>query len=275
MSPLLTRTISGSIYVAIIVGCILTGPGGVLWLAEALAILAGVELSRNLVGLRKRRTVPLILDLAGLMVLAEGKPSLLLIWIAIICLRLVAELYCHDSNPVRSLCSSFFMQIYLGLPMFLMSFTAEKLSSEGGSFPCIPILVVFIFIWLNDTGAYVVGSLCGRHKMIERISPKKTWEGFFGGIAFCLIFALLCAFFWAPAFNMASGIWKWLGLGALTGAFATWGDLVESLIKRSLGVKDSGHLIPGHGGILDRIDSFLLVMPAAFLYFLLTGICAI
>lgn len=122
-------------------------------------------------------------------------------------------------------------------------------------------LILFIMIWLNDTGAYCVGSTLGRHRLCERLSPKKSWEGFWGGLVFAMgagaVYALLCD---------PERLTVWLGAGAVVGVAATVGDLFESLIKRTAGVKDSGKLIPGHGGILDRIDSLLFAAPTLMLY---------
>ena len=127
-------------------------------------------------------------------------------------------------------------------------------------------LCMFILIWLSDTGAFCVGSLCGKHKLFERISPKKSWEGFFGGLLFCI--AAGAAFHYL--FDILD-LWTSMLFGAIVCVFGTWGDLVESLIKRSLGVKDSGNILPGHGGILDRIDSLLLVVPATILFLLIVS----
>ena len=124
---------------------------------------------------------------------------------------------------------------------------------------------MFIMIWLNDTGAFCVGSMIGKHKLFPRISPNKSWEGFFGGVVFAIASAFVFKYGFPQYFDNIS-IGGLCGLGVVVSAFATWGDLVESLIKRTLGVKDSGTLLPGHGGILDRIDSLLLVVPASLLY---------
>lgn len=127
------------------------------------------------------------------------------------------------------------------------------------------VLVMFAMIWLNDTGAYLVGSAIGRHKLFERLSPKKSWEGFFGGMLFCIIAAVLLQWFYmGPELGYLSV--TVIALGVIVPVFATWGDLAESMIKRSLNVKDSGHILPGHGGILDRIDSLLLVVPAVVVW---------
>ena len=120
-------------------------------------------------------------------------------------------------------------------------------------------------IWLNDTGAYCTGSLLGRHKMFPRVSPKKSWEGFAGGLLFCVAAAVGAWCFGIQGWDL----WQWLVAGAVACAASTYGDLFESLLKRNAGIKDSGNLIPGHGGILDRIDSLLMVAPAFMLLVLL------
>ena len=122
-------------------------------------------------------------------------------------------------------------------------------------------------IWLNDTGAYLTGRSFGRHKLCERLSPKKTWEGFWGGFAFSVLAGVVTALFFMP-YNPA----LLAAYGAMVSVISTYGDLFESLLKRTAGVKDSGNLIPGHGGILDRIDSLLLVIPAVLAYMLMVGV---
>jgi phosphatidate cytidylyltransferase len=119
---------------------------------------------------------------------------------------------------------------------------------------------MFALIWVNDTGAYCVGSTMGKHRLCERLSPKKSWEGFWGGMAFCVIASVIYALI--MNYNVLASV----AFGIIVSLFATFGDLFESLLKRSAGVKDSGKLIPGHGGVLDRIDSLLFVAPAAAIY---------
>lgn len=118
-----------------------------------------------------------------------------------------------------------------------------------------------MFIWVNDTAAYFFGSLLGKRKLIEHISPKKSVEGFIAGILFTIIASLIFARLYAEY-----SIIFWIGFAAVIALFGTLGDLFESLIKRTSSVKDSGRFIPGHGGILDRIDSLLVAIPAIYLY---------
>lgn len=157
-----------------------------------------------------------------------------------------------------------------------------------------PMMVVTLMtvVWMSDTGAYLVGSAVGRHKMAPVVSPKKTWEGFAGGLLFAVGTALVWfALYWNPDISPVYGdqraifgvagesaagdIWlklKWAGFGIVVGLAATAGDLIESKFKRTIGVKDSGSIIPGHGGMLDRFDALLLAVPVAWGYILLTGL---
>jgi len=177
-------------------------------------------------------------------------------------LRCVVQLYRPRQNAFLSLQRSFFAITYIALPIALMNFIVKMTSPAT-------LLAIFIFIWINDAGAYCIGSLIGKHRLFERISPKKSWEGFFGGFLLTLA-AAYALYFYGGTLLQAPRLTLWMGLAAVVPIAATFGDLTESLIKRSLGLKDSGKLIPGHGGILDRIDSLLLAVPAALIYFVIT-----
>ena len=125
-------------------------------------------------------------------------------------------------------------------------------------------LAVFLFLWSSDTGAYCVGSLLGRkipYKLFPSISPKKSWEGSIGGATFCIAASFALAHFF-PIMSTAA----WVGMALIVVLFGTWGDLTESLMKRHLGIKDSGNILPGHGGVLDRFDSTIMAVPAAVVY---------
>lgn len=267
LKSLLTRTVSGLIYCLILVGCVLCGNMGVILLAALLSTLACVELSKINNELNWNAAPTLILDILGcyaLSVACLGWP--MLCWMFVIMCRLIEQLYLHSDHPLKDLSASAFSQIYIGLPMAVM------VSLSFYMHPNV-ILALLFFIWINDTGAYLVGSLIGKHRLFERISPKKSWEGFFGALIFTVglgaLFGAFCnGFFLGTAYM---NIWLWMGFGAVVTVFGTWGDLVESMIKRDLKIKDSGNVIPGHGGILDRIDSLLLVLPAAAVYFFMVS----
>lgn len=183
--------------------------------------------------------------------------------------RPVVELYTREDAPVRSIALSYMAHVYITVPLCFL----PCISAFGGhTSPVSGIaltLAVFVMIWLSDTGAYLVGSAIGRHKLFPRISPAKSWEGFAGGVLFATLSGLAASYAFPDWFGALSPA-RLCGLGLTVAIFSTWGDLVESLIKRSTGVKDSGRLLPGHGGMLDRIDSLLLVIPASLAYLSLT-----
>ncbi len=262
---LLTRSLSGIIYVAIIVGCIFGGYIGLSILGILLGILATMEFTKICNAVHNINFSLLYLDVLGVVVLSVSfNPVMpvfpIILWGCIMIVRFILELYVKNENPVRSLAHSMLTQIYIGVPLACMSATA---------FIMVPkvILIVFLMLWISDTGAYLVGSMIGKHRLFERISPKKSWEGFFGGLLFNLIAATLFCYCSHSFMGLHSNIFQWLGLAIIVTVFGTWGDLIESMFKRHFNIKDSGNIIPGHGGILDRIDSFLLAMPAVTVYF--------
>lgn len=181
---------------------------------------------------------------------------------------MVAELYLKQEDPVNDWAYTMMSQLYIALPFSLLNVLAFQSDADGVHFVWSIPLSVFIFLWINDAGAYICGSLLGRHKLFPRISPGKSWEGSVGGGVLVVIVAVLV---WHLSEQYAqnplglSAI-EWAGLGLVVVVFGTWGDLVESLFKRTLGIKDSGHILPGHGGMLDRFDSTLMAVPAAVVY---------
>lgn len=267
---LLVRSISGLVYAALIVVCILMGIDSVICLAGMFAVLATVEFAK-ICGEIERRNIPiLILDMAGCITLCISCYFYpLLIWLAILIARMIEELYINSSHPLKNLAHSMMTQLYIGVPLGCMVAIADYFNSPN------ILLAVFFFIWINDTGAFLVGSTIGKHRLFERISPKKSWEGFFGGWIFNLITAALFCQFCADFFGLPAKLCLWLGLASIVTIFGTWGDLIESMLKRNLHIKDSGNIIPGHGGILDRIDSLLLVAPAVFLFLMTMAIAEV
>ena len=177
---------------------------------------------------------------------------------------LVAELYLKQKNPINNWAYTMLSQMYIALPFSLLNVLAFTATPNGQvRFNSLLPLSVFVFLWVNDTGAYCVGSLLGRHKLFPRISPGKSWEGSIGGAVFVLAAAYAISYFLDGTMLTTP---EWLGLGLVVVIFGTWGDLVESLFKRTLDIKDSGNILPGHGGMLDRFDSSLLAIPAAVVY---------
>jgi len=131
----------------------------------------------------------------------------------------------------------------------------------GGDYDFIFILGIFVLIWVNDSFAYLTGKNLGKHKLYERISPKKTIEGFLGGVIFTVLASIILA-----QFSDSLNTWQWIGFGLVVSFFGTIGDLIQSKFKRQAGVKDSGTIMPGHGGIFDRLDSVLYASPFVFLF---------
>lgn len=277
MKNLIQRSLTGIIYVILIASAVIAGG----WWFELLFSLFALLAIHEFVRLSNASTggesmVAMILDMfSGLFLfltlstacnieLMPGSViplhiiSLILFLLCLIA-RLVSQLYSRHSSPLTNLAYSYMSLLYIALPLGLMSAFYTFL---GG--PAL-LLAMFIMIWLSDTGAFLIGSMIGKHKLFPRISPGKTWEGFFGGIIFVIASAFVMKYCFQTYYESIS-IAGLCGMGVTVAIFATWGDLVESLIKRTLGVKDSGNILPGHGGILDRIDSMLLVSPAAVLY---------
>ena len=273
---MMKRILSGAIYIALIVGAILlldNSPVMYLLVFPLLIVLGIGEMVTMAKNDAAQSWLVNVIDMLGGVGLFvafymhyEGETmqsrALWLLPVAFyVIIRCIVQLYRPQQNALHSLERSFFSLGYVALPVSLlnciMSITAPRL-----------LLGMFIFIWLYDTGAYCVGMLLGRHRLFERISPKKSWEGVIGGVAACIAGAY-ATHYWFDEFFQVPELATWVGLSVVVAVFATFGDLVESLIKRSVGVKDSGSILPGHGGILDRIDSLLMVAPAVLIYLLL------
>jgi phosphatidate cytidylyltransferase len=169
----------------------------------------------------------------------------------------VAELYRKSSTPFQNIAITLLAVCYVAIPF---SFYLA-LGFMGASFSFILPLSLLMLIWANDSGAYVFGITLGKNRLFERHSPKKSWEGFMGGILVAgLVAWILSRYVYAIALP------HWLVLAVLVGVSGTLGDLVESMFKRSLNIKDSGSFLPGHGGLLDRFDSLIFAAPLVYVY---------
>lgn len=190
-------------------------------------------------------------------------PVTVLVYLLIL---IASAIFILRDDILHGIIHSVFGQIYITLPLSLLLFISYTFQPDpsGNGYDHVLLLALFVFIWINDTAAYFIGSLIGKHKLIVRISPKKSVEGFLAGIFFTLVGSLIFARLY-PHFPVA----HWIGFAVIVSLFATVGDLFESLIKRTCNVKDAGELIPGHGGMLDRIDSLLVAVPAVYLYLIL------
>lgn len=179
---------------------------------------------------------------------------------------IASAIFLRREDIFHGIIYSVFGQVYITMPLSLLMFIPYSLPADiaVNGYDSIAVLALFVFLWVNDTAAYFIGSLIGKHKLIVHISPKKSVEGFVAGILFTMLASLIFAKLY-PGFSITF----WIGFALIVSLFGTLGDLFESLIKRTCNVKDAGDLIPGHGGILDRIDSLLVAIPAVFLYLIL------
>lgn len=177
----------------------------------------------------------------------------------------IKELFGKHPNPIANLGTIMLSQMYVVLPLSLINVLAftpfECFHSEAPYYAI--TLAIYIFIWINDTGAYLSGITLGKHKMFPRISPKKSWEGAIGGALATIASAFIVAHFYT-----FMELWQWIGMAIVVILAGTFGDLTESMMKRQLDIKDSGHILPGHGGFLDRLDSMLFAIPAVVAYLL-------
>ncbi len=265
---MLLRALSGSVYVALIVLSLLFGHNYNLFsvLMGVFAVLGILELEKLMSAKSPISKIELFTDIAATLLLftttfnSENLIFALITLIIYLPVRMVIAVTARHENAARSFLYSLLAIVYVAVPLLLISLPAVIFSNSRSSFDF--VLVTFVFIWLNDTGAYLTGRSFGRTKLCERLSPKKTWEGFWGGLLLSMI-----AGFFSPYYldlPQAASI-PMAVYAALVSVLGTFGDLFESMIKRTLGVKDSGNIIPGHGGILDRIDSLLAVAPIVLL----------
>ncbi len=265
------RTITGIIFVAVLVGGILGGPVSfsiLFALITALTIREFGTIVSKQDGVQINKSICM---LAGVFLffgfayigIAPGQNEILIPYLFLIIYVMIAELYLKRKNPLHNIAYTMMSQMYIALPFAALNILAFHTSLTGSASEYNPILPlsIFVFTWINDTGAYCTGVLFGKHRLFERISPKKSWEGSIGGGIFSTIAAVIMAHFFP---FMPLGVW--IGLGLTVVVFGTWGDLTESLLKRTLGIKDSGNILPGHGGMLDRFDSTLMAVPASVIY---------
>ena len=275
MKNFIIRTITGVIFVAAIVASFLRPEAMVL----LFSIVTGLTIWEftGLVNERENVTINrFICTVAGVYFFfamtyfcsdlygGVAKSVVFIPYLITIIYLLIAELYLKQDDPVQDWAYTMLSQMYIALPFSLLNVLAFTSDSSGVVvFNTLLPLSVFVFLWMNDTGAYCVGSLIGRHKLFPRISPGKSWEGSIGGAVVVLAVAAAISIY---IDDVMLTLPQWLGLGLVVVVFGTWGDLVESLFKRTLGIKDSGNILPGHGGMLDRFDSSLLAIPAAVVY---------
>ncbi len=266
---LLVRSLTGAAYVVVLVGCCMHPMSALVFFSavSAATVWEFSSLMRRFYGAEVSCPINALASvlLASSVWLwsagaANTKEMFALYGFTLIYL-LTTELYRNSPNPLKNWSLTFASQVYIALPFALM----PLLSVTPYGYTWVYVIAMFVFIWVNDTGAYLVGSALHNKfpaKLFERLSPKKTWVGSVGGAVLTLAVAVGLSF-WDKSLNLL----QWLGFASVVVLFGTWGDLVESMLKRQLGIKDSGNVLPGHGGMLDRFDSALLAIPATVLYF--------
>ena len=281
MKNLVVRSLSGAVLIAIFVAAILWSQ----WSFQALLLFIMIGCQSEfyklcgLGGISPQKNTGLICGAAFILVnffifnqlavntsisaaTAGSILPLALYFVVMLPMVFICELWHKSEKPIVNISATLAGVIYASLPVSLLLYIPLLLN--GGVWNPWVMLAYMFIVWGNDVFAYLFGMTLGRHKMAERISPKKSWEGFFGGIAGAIIIG------WCASRLTGGSTAVWCGLAAVTAVTGVAGDLVESMFKRSVGVKDSGNIMPGHGGFLDRFDALLISTPFAFVYLLLT-----
>lgn len=263
MKDLTKRTITGAIYVLSVIAAVCIdryvaavyfGMIMILALREFISVSAKAEVSLN---------APMIYFVSVFSYLALVSHafgfaySAIAMFASLLCIIALAisALYVKSATPFTSMAYSLTAVGYIVLPLSL----SNLLFAMHDYFDCNVLLSIFIFAWCNDTFAYLVGCKFGKRRLFERHSPKKSWEGFFGGFAATVLAGVVM---WQL---LGGNVYIWLLMAVVTTVVGTFGDLIESMFKRQMGVKDSGNILPGHGGILDRFDILLLVLPVMWI----------
>ncbi|UOK41282.1 MULTISPECIES: phosphatidate cytidylyltransferase [Flavobacterium] len=257
-----TRTISGLLYIVLLVSATLYSEYSFMLLFGLFMLITVSEFSKLI---HLRQNLPILLALVSYILFFYSPKNnlhtdiLLCLAALFVSVNLIADLFSESSIPKTDKMSKYVNLFgYIIIPFVLLM----KIPFIGVHFNPKIIIGVFILIWTNDTFAYIVGKLIGKNKLFERISPKKTIEGFIGGLVFTMIGSYILSYFFTfftPAI--------WVCTGLIVGFFGTIGDLIESRFKRKAGVKDSGTIMPGHGGILDRLDSVIFAIPFLYLFY--------
>lgn len=263
MKDLTKRTITGAIYVLSVIAAVCIdryvaavyfGMIMILALREFIIVSAKAEVRLNAPMIYFVSVVSYLALVSHTFGFAYSAIAMFASLLCIIALA-ISALYVKSATPFTSMAYSLTAVGYIVLPLSL----SNLLFAMHDYFDCNVLLSIFIFAWCNDTFAYLIGCKFGKRRLFERHSPKKSWEGFFGGfVATVLAGTLMWHFF-------GGNIYIWLLMAVVTTVVGTFGDLIESMFKRQMGVKDSGNILPGHGGILDRFDILLLVLPVMWI----------
>lgn len=259
MREALIRSVSGIVYILLLSAAIFWSDF-TLYLLFGLFLLLAVGEFCSLTSIKK--AIPLIVAAIAFVALSYEPGGeildLILLAIAMIASLAAMNFLVKDSAVLSPPLKIILLIGYVIVPFLLM----VKIPFWRGIYEPEVLFAMFILVWVNDTFAFIVGKTFGKHKLLPKVSPKKTWEGFLGGVVFCMI-AACCLAGW----YLEESLSTWLLIGLIMSVIGTIGDLVESKLKRIAGVKDSGKIMPGHGGILDRLDSVIFAAPFVFLLF--------
>ncbi|MFB0910631.1 MAG: phosphatidate cytidylyltransferase [Flavobacterium sp.] len=274
MNETLKRSISGAVYVILLIACILFSTESFFILFGVFLLIATVEFC-NLIHLNK--TIPFLLAAATYILFYQITIAtngflyqlrfnntfdmIVLVFTLIVFLKCIHFLFDNKTDKIDSFSKYIYLIGYVILPFVIMTKIPFGINGYNPKI----LISIFILIWTNDSFAYIVGKSIGKTKLFARISPKKTIEGFIGGVVFCVSASYLISKYYI---EIAEGkMFIWIIIALIVGVFGTTGDLIESKFKRFAGVKDSGKIMPGHGGVLDRLDSVIFVAPIVFLFY--------
>lgn len=279
MKNLVTRTLTGLVYVVLLAGSTIYSPVTAFFFFGIVAAATLFEFGtvmNNHAGASMPRAIN---ALAGFILVAAvwlsrigsiSASRMIALWALLLLYIMISELYRHSQDSIRNWSLALASQLYVALPFALLPLLSISRDEMAGKmvYTWIYPLALFVFLWVNDTFAYLSGLTLHKFfpwKLFPSVSPKKTWVGSTGGCLFTLLTSVAIWHVQPGTFSL----WQWLGFAAIVVVSGTFGDLVESHMKRQLNIKDSSHILPGHGGLLDRFDSSLLAIPSVTIYFLL------